>query len=76
MVCKDRFFSLSIISRSPPVRQRTSFNPNLLHAVNVTYSFCFLRIGVLAKGEPPESAKKGSYVRLVYALLKGKKTVT
>ena len=29
-----------------------------------------------AKGEPPESAKKGSYVRLVYALLKGKKTVT
>ena len=30
-----------------------------------------------AKGEPPDSAKKGSYVRLVYTLLKGnEKTVT
>ena len=58
------------------MQQRTSFILNLLHAVNVAYSLCFLRIGVRAKGEPPESAKKGSYDRLVYALLKGKKTVT
>ena len=65
MVYKDRFFSPSIISRSLPVQQLTSFIPN------VTYSFCFLRIGVRAKGEPPDSAKKSSYVRLVYTLLKG-----
>ena len=65
MVYKDRFFHPSIISRSLPVQQLTSFIPN------VTYSFCFLRIGVRAKGEPPDSAKKGSYVRLVYTLLKG-----
>ena len=52
------FFSLSMVSRSPPVRQHTSFFPNLPHAVDVTYSFCFLRIGMRAKGEPPERAKK------------------
>ena len=55
---KIAFFSLSMVSRSPPVRQHTSFFPNLPHAVDVTYSFCFLRIGVRAKGEPPERAKK------------------
>ena len=65
---KIAFFSLSMVSRSPPMRQHTSFFPNLPHAVDVSYSFCFLRIGVRAKGEPPERAKKGSYVRFVDAL--------
>ena len=64
---KIAFFSLSIVSRSPPVRQHTSFFPNLPHAVDWTLSV-FSGLVCERKVSHLKERKKGSYVRFIDAL--------
>ena len=62
---KITFFSLSMVSRSPPVRQHTSFFPNLPHAVDVTTLSVFSGLVCERKVSHLKERKKGSYVRFV-----------